>query len=523
MASRCTLVTRGQVASMTWSPRCFASWRTAGDTPWALKITVASSGTSWSSSTKCAPLARSASTTCRLCTISRRTYTGGGHTCSASSTMSMARSTPAQKPRGPASTISCNGKVAIVSSGRGRLDQYLERQPLIHESQRLAYLAEGHGVGQEPIRHQAARLEQRDRLPDQRRRVVKGSDQRQFFVVRPSRVHPHGRTRRATTEEYHGPSTADSCHGLLPHLGTPGSVHDHVDAGASRCLPQERGEVRASRGVETLRDTEPPHLIEPPARLADKDHPRATLRGHQSEEAAERSVPDHRHAHAALHASALDSQERTSERLREGGAPRGQRGREAHHVGRDEARGQRDVLAVGAVDEEEIFAKVFALHPAEAAGAARGGVRRHHAVPFPERRHATPDARHRARELVAEHRGHVRDHDGMAAPQHLDVGSAGERGLHAHDQLARRRLRHGNVLEAQIAGTVEDLRPHGRMYTFTASRRCISSTPRASSARGNRWVMRPSTVTSVELSRSNASRSSTGEDEYVADRVSSRW
>src|SRR5712692_2677209 len=109
MASRCTLVTSGQVASITRSPRRRASWRTAGETPCALKMTVASSGTSSSSSTKWAPLARSASTTCRLCTISRRTYTGGGLTWRASSTMSMARSTPAQKPRGPASTISWRG------------------------------------------------------------------------------------------------------------------------------------------------------------------------------------------------------------------------------------------------------------------------------------------------------------------------------------------------------------------------------------------------------------------------------
>jgi hypothetical protein len=68
------------VASITRRPRRSASWRTAGEMPWALKITVALSGTSSSSSTKCAPLARSASTTCRLWTISLRTYTGGGQT-----------------------------------------------------------------------------------------------------------------------------------------------------------------------------------------------------------------------------------------------------------------------------------------------------------------------------------------------------------------------------------------------------------------------------------------------------------
>src|SRR5438093_8285606 len=106
MASRCTLVTSGHVASTTRRPRRRASWRTAGEMPWALKITVASSGTSSSSSTNIAPFWRSVSTTSRLWTISRRTYTGCGHTDSASSTLSMARSTPAQKPRGPARRIS---------------------------------------------------------------------------------------------------------------------------------------------------------------------------------------------------------------------------------------------------------------------------------------------------------------------------------------------------------------------------------------------------------------------------------
>src|SRR5262249_5718463 len=119
MASRCTLVTGGQVASITRSPRRRASSRTAGEMPWALKITVASSGTSSSSSTKMAPFWRRVSTTRRLWTISRRTYTGGGHTSSATSTMSMARSTPAQKPRGPASRISAMGAFILTSLGPG--------------------------------------------------------------------------------------------------------------------------------------------------------------------------------------------------------------------------------------------------------------------------------------------------------------------------------------------------------------------------------------------------------------------
>jgi hypothetical protein len=59
----CTLVTSGQVASKTLSARRFASSCTARETPCALKITVASSGTSSSSWTKTAPRLRRRSTT----------------------------------------------------------------------------------------------------------------------------------------------------------------------------------------------------------------------------------------------------------------------------------------------------------------------------------------------------------------------------------------------------------------------------------------------------------------------------
>ena len=55
------------------SRRWTACSRTAGDTPCALKITRAPSGTSSSSSTNTAPARRSSSTTCRLWTISFRT------------------------------------------------------------------------------------------------------------------------------------------------------------------------------------------------------------------------------------------------------------------------------------------------------------------------------------------------------------------------------------------------------------------------------------------------------------------
>ena len=100
-ASTCTLDTSGQVASRKNMLRALASAGTLLGTPWAENTTGASvSGISSSSSTKIAPFASRLCTTYLLCTMACRTYTGAPYFCSASSTIWMARSTPAQNPRG---------------------------------------------------------------------------------------------------------------------------------------------------------------------------------------------------------------------------------------------------------------------------------------------------------------------------------------------------------------------------------------------------------------------------------------
>src|SRR6202012_2838830 len=90
----------GQVAFSTGRPRTAASSSTVRATPWAENTVTALGGTSERSSTKIAPLFFRLSTTYLLCTISCRTYTGGPYFSSARSTISIARTTPAQKPRG---------------------------------------------------------------------------------------------------------------------------------------------------------------------------------------------------------------------------------------------------------------------------------------------------------------------------------------------------------------------------------------------------------------------------------------
>src|SRR5207249_2024498 len=145
------------------------------------------------------------------------------------------------------------------------------------------------------------------------------------------------------------------------------------------------------------------------------------------------------------------------------------------------------------------------------------------AVALADATDASADRRDRARELVAEHRGNLRDHDRVAATKRLDVRTAGERRVDPEHQLAGFRPGHGQFFRTQVARPVEYHRPHGVTYTLSASRRRIKSTPRCSPGSVTRWVTSRSTDTSPATISRKASARSEGDDEYVAVRVSSRW
>src|SRR5262249_11322102 len=109
---------------------------------------------------------------------------------------------------------------------------------------------------------------------------------------------------------------------------------------------------------------------------------------------------------------------------------------------------------------------------------------------------------------------------------YLDIGAARERRIDAQHDLPARRLWHRQHLVAEIPGPVEDDRPHGAhgvTYTFSASRRRMSSTPSASCSSGMPGTTSPSTSTLPAAMSQKARASVAGDDEYVVVRVSSRW
>ena len=166
--------------------------------------------------------------------------------------------------------------------------------------------------------------------------------------------------------------------------------------------------------------------------------------------------------HARLHPAPLDAEERAGQGLGECRAGGGQPGAERDHIPGHEARRQGDVLAVGPVDEEQVLAEVGPARPAEPAMPTRGRVGRDDPVALPDAGHAAAHRGHHPGQLVTEDGRHVRDHHRVAAPQGLHVSAAGERGLHPDHETARSGLGHRDLLEAEVAGAVEDLRAHAR-------------------------------------------------------------
>ena len=142
----------------------------------------------------------------------------------------------------------------------------------------------------------------------------------------------------------------------------------------------------------------------------------------------------------------------------------GDAGRNAEGVPGGDAGGDEEEFGVGAVIENEAIAKVFLIVAAVVALAAGRGVEGNDAVSGAKGGDAAADLVDSACQLVAERDGGLEHARVIAAAVDLEVGPAGERGVHTHDDLARTGLRHGNLLNAQILAAVENGGCHVRCH-----------------------------------------------------------
>ena len=223
----------------------------------------------------------------------------------------------------------------------------------------------------------------------------------------------------------------------LPRLGRAGRLDHDVGALAGAELGPERRCQRPPLGPR-----------------ADADRVAAGIGDARAEHQPDRAEPDHRDGVAGRDARRVDAVQAAGERLDHRRELRRHPRRHGEQVLGGDARRHEDELGVGAVEEgEEVDAE--RLLPADAGG-ARPARRRVRGDDAPAGRHVD------AAELVPERARRRPEQHRVPAPKRLQVGAVGERHLDLHehvpvvDDLGPR-----HVLEPQVAGAVEDERPHG--------------------------------------------------------------
>ena len=180
-----------------------------------------------------------------------------------------------------------------------------------------------------------------------------------------------------------------------------------------------------------------------------------------AEQAAERAVAEDHHRLAGFRrapARSRPARRPAARRTRRARRPWRRRSRTRLIV--DQARRQRDELAVGAVDEQQVLAEIRAAGPAERAGPHGAELAATARSPSRTPRTPAPTAATVPANSWPKTVGTRGIITGMAAAQRLHVGAARQRRLDPEHDLAGPRLGHRHLLVAQIAGAVKDHRAH---------------------------------------------------------------
>ena len=200
------------------------------------------------------------------------------------------------------------------------------------------------------------------------------------------------------------------------------------------------------------------------------DRPAARARDQRAQHEAERPGAEDRHAVAGAAFVDVDRVHRAGERLGQGRERERQAGRQRVEVHARDPLGHEQLLREAAEHVEQVLAQALAPARALAADAARRRVAAEHDVAGRHGAHVLPHGFDRARELVAEP-ARVRRDRRVPALDGLDVGAAGGGGADPQHDLAAAGDRVGDVLDPEIAGPVQDRRPHGVTITLMPSRR----------------------------------------------------
>ena len=283
------------------------------------------------------------------------------------------------------------------------------------------------------------------------RRVVERCFQSDFGVVQAIGLELHFGSTGAAAEEVDGAAFADHIDGPLPGFGTAHGFDHNI---ASALLRRKRADgVDYIGNFGGLNNFVRAHVFggfDLAVALDDRNYVAADSASYLYEHEADGSAAENGDGIADLDSGFVQSAQDAGQRFGHGGVFYADVGRNDQHVGFDNAARHADVFGVGAVVEEQVFAKIFLMFGAVKAHLARGGVERDDAHALLEAVDAGADFFDDSGQFVAE-KGGRDDHAGVvAALVDLEIGAAGESDLDFDEDLAIAYARDGYFFNFEI-------------------------------------------------------------------------
>ncbi len=200
---------------------------------------------------------------------------------------------------------------------------------------------------------------------------------------------------------------------------------------------------------------EPARHIERSITASKRDHANPAARKHTDKFQPDRPTADDDSGVAGAHFHFMNAAQHAGQWFDQRGTLVIDRVRHFQHIFGDDAPGYAHVLGIGAVVEQEIFAKIFLAAAAMVAAEARRGVCCDHAnAHAPARVNPLADSHYFADNFVAKNSGRTDHFCVIAAFPYFQISAIGESETHTKQNFISRERRHIDFFDAQIFAPV---------------------------------------------------------------------
>jgi hypothetical protein len=175
---------------------------------------------------------------------------------------------------------------------------------------------------------------------------------------------------------------------------------------------------------------------------------------------------DDHHGVAGSSCCLFEATDDTGERLRQGSILQGNPIWDQQGILLNDTCRNTNVLGVGAIVEEKIFAEILLTAKAEETPVAGGGVQSDDAIPLTEVGYARTYLGNGTGDLVAKEDWRLQHHRVVSAPVDLKIGPACQSGSYADHQLSRIGTRGLDPLQAQVFLSIENRRDHLTLHPY---------------------------------------------------------